>query len=100
MTAAIKLGHHPSNLKTAHAIVLKKPSNDHTTPRAYRLIALLNTLARAFESVIALEITYVAEEHRILSVTQMGGRCGRSMAALDLLAEQAHTATHRCRRSS
>ena len=74
-------------------MALKKPGKeDYTIPKAYRPIALLNTLGKTLESIVAKKITYLAEKHRLLPDTHMGARRGKSTeSALELLTEQIHT---------
>ena len=85
--------YHPRAFKMANTIALKKiGKGDYTTPKAYRPIALLNTLSKVMESIIGSKITYLAEKHRLLPDTQMGARKGRSTeSALELLTKQVHT---------
>lgn len=80
-------------LQTANTMALKKPGKeDYTTPKAYRPIALLNTLGKAVESIMARKITYLAEKYNLLPSTHMGARRGRSTeSTLELLTEQVHT---------
>lgn len=69
---------------------MKKPGkSDYTTPKAYRPIALLNTLGKVFKSIIGRKITYLAEKYRLLPEAQMGAR--KNKTALELLTEQIHT---------
>lgn len=91
--ACISQSYHPQAFKMANTITMKKPDKgDYTTPKAYRPIALLNTLGKVFESIIGKRITYLAEVHHLLPETQMGARRGKSTeTALELLTEQVHT---------
>ena len=91
--ACATLEYHPRTFREAHTIALKKPGKaDYTTPKAYRPIALLNTMGKALESIMAEKIAYLAERFQLLPETQMGGRKGRSTdSALELLTEQIHT---------
>ena len=79
--------------KEAHVIVLRKLNKeDYAQPKAYRSIALLNTLDKALESIIAVRINYLTEFNALLSKEQMGERQARSTkSALELLTEQIHT---------
>ena len=89
----VTLGYHPRAFREAHSVTLKKPGKpDYSTPKAYRPIALLNTLGKALKAVMADKITYLAEEFKLLPDTQMGARRNRSTeSALELLVEQIHT---------
>ena len=74
--------------------MLKKPDKpDYTLPKAYRPIALLNTLGKALEGVTAAKLSTWAEELKLLPPEQMGARKGRSTeSALELLTESTYTA--------
>ena len=91
--ACVTQAYHPREFKRANTITLKKPGKkDNTSPKAYRPIALLNTMGKVLEAVIAKKITHIAEQHRLLPDTQMGARRGRSTeSALELLTEQVYT---------
>lgn len=90
--ACKSVGHHPRCFREAHTIAVKKPNKgDYILAKAYRPIALLNTLGKALESVIANRMTTLAEQHKMLPDSQMGGRRRRSCeTALELLTEQIH----------
>jgi exonuclease III len=92
-TACIQTGHHPRPFKHSITVVLKKPQKpDYTKPGAYRPIALLNTLAKALEALVAKRISKEAEARGLLPDSQMGARPGRSTTlALELITEQVHT---------
>lgn len=92
-TACINLGYHPKIWKQATTIALKKVNKkDHSTPKAYRPIALLNTCGKLLELVVAQRLTQLAETNRLLPETQMGARKKRSTGlALRLLTEYIHT---------
>ena len=60
-------------------VVLRKMGKkNYRIPKAYRPIALLNTIGKALESVIARRISYMVETHNILPPTYLGGRKGIS----------------------
>ena len=60
-------------------MVLRKPGKDnYTTPKAYRPIALLNTIGKIMDSIIAKRLSYLAEAFGLLPDTHMGGRKLRS----------------------
>lgn len=64
----------------------------YTIFKAYRPITLLKTPNKILESIMAKKIIYLAEEHSLLPVTQMGARRGRSTEfALELFTEQIHS---------
>ena len=92
--ACAKQSYHPQAFKIANTIVLKKPSGkaDYTIPKGYRPIALLNTLGKALESIMAKKITYLADKFHLLLKTQMGAYWRKSTeTALELLTKQVHS---------
>jgi hypothetical protein len=90
--ACVRNGYHPTAWKRATTLALRKPNKeDYTIPKAYRPIALLNTMGKILELVMARKLSQLAEENNLLPQSQMGARKGRSMeTALQLLTEQVH----------
>ena len=65
--ACVKLGYYPKVFKRANTVVLRKPKkNDYTDLKAYKLIALLNTIKKALKSVVAKKLTDVAKANHLL----------------------------------
>ena len=63
-------------------MVLQKPGKPlatYKTPRGYRPIALLPTIGKVIEAVVARRITTTAEAYGLLPVEQMGNRAYRSI---------------------
>jgi exonuclease III len=91
--ACLTLGHHPRHFKIAKTVVLKKPNKaDYSEPKAYRSIALLDTLGKVFETIIAKRLSFLAERYHLLPDQQMGARKNRSVeTALDTIIEAVHT---------
>jgi ribonuclease HI/exonuclease III len=59
-------------------VVLKKPGKtDYSNPKAYRPIALLNTLYKLLTSIVTEVLVYIAEKYNLLPKNQFGGRPGR-----------------------
>ena len=55
--------------------MLRKPKkDDYTQPKAYRPIALLSTLGKVMETIIANRLAYVADVHHLLPSRHTGGR--------------------------
>ena len=57
----------------------KLQKTDYSKPKAYRPIALLNTLRKALEAVISIRIREYIEANRLLLEEQMGARKERSV---------------------
>jgi exonuclease III len=91
--ASIRNGYHPKAWKASITIVLRKEDKgDYTSIDSYRPIALLNTMGKLLEIIIARKISELAETNNLLPETQMGARKSRSTeTALHLLTEQIHT---------
>ena len=65
--ACVKLRYHPKAFKRANTIVLRKPKkNDYTNLKAYRPIALLNTIGKALKLVVVRKLTDVAKANHLL----------------------------------
>jgi hypothetical protein len=91
----LDLGYHPRHFKQSITIPLKKPgeSKDGTLADNYRPIALLNTLGKVFEAIMATRISYLIETHDILPLNHIGGRNGLSCeVALHTLTTAIHKA--------
>ena len=79
MQASIRLAHFPKPFKHTTTVVLRKPSRpDYTKVKAYRPIALENTLGKVMESVVAEIMSYLTETHELLPPHHYGGCPGRS----------------------
>ena len=90
--AALRNGYHPYEWKRSITLALRKPKKgDYTDPKAYRPIALLNTLGKLLERVIASRISQLAETYGLLPDSQMGARPERSAeTAIQMITEQVH----------
>jgi ribonuclease HI len=79
LNACLKHGHYPSRWKHFSTIVLRKPGKpDYTIPKAYRPIALEETLGKVCEAVITRRLSNLAEVHGLLPANQFGARPGRT----------------------
>ena len=87
-------GHHPRAFRDSFTVVLRKPAKgDYTIPKSYRPIALLNTMGKALESIIATRISWAAEKYSLLPPTHVGGRKGLATDhAIHLIVEGIHHA--------
>ena len=70
---------HYSPWKTFTTVVLRKPGKPHyDIPKAYRPIALLNTMWKVLTAIVADQITFLTEKHQLLPKNHFGGRPGRT----------------------
>jgi hypothetical protein len=80
-------GYHPTCFKKATGIILKKPQSakppykNYALPKIYRVISLLNCLAKVMEKIIARKLAVMAEFKTLLYMHQIGGR--RQKSAID-----------------
>lgn len=60
-------------------VVLRKPGkSNYEIPKAYRPIALLNTMAKVLTAIVAEDTTRMVERHHLLPENHFGGRPGRT----------------------
>lgn len=77
--ATFKLNWYPTRWKESVTVVIRKPGKEnYHVPKAYRPIALLNTLAKLLSACIADMLSIEGERHGILPNTQFGGRKGKN----------------------
>jgi len=90
---SLKLEYLPPFLKKARTVVLRKPGKaSYETVSAWRPIALLKTIGKVIEKIIAKRIREAAEEKSLLPPSQIGARAGRSTdTALELLTSMVRT---------
>ena len=75
MDFCLKHGIHPNNWKTSITVTLRKPGkDDYSKPKSYRPIALLDTIGKVMESIIATRISYWVECYCLLPMDHIGGR--------------------------
>ena len=95
-TACLRLGWFPGHFKRAKTVVLQKLGKQpaaYRTVGGYRPIALLPTLEKVIEAVVAKRITEAAEVYGLLPDEQMGNRAHRSTElAIRLVVAQVHEA--------
>ncbi len=78
-TAILKKGIYFAPWKMFTTIVLRKPGKPrYDTPKAYRPIALLNTMAKVLMSIIAEQLTFHSEKLNLLPTHHYGGRPART----------------------
>lgn len=70
----LQQGYCPRHFKETVTVVLRKQGKDnYTQPKAYRPIALLNTVGKALEAVIANRLAYLANIYQLLPSRHTGG---------------------------
>ena len=76
-SACIRLGHEPSCFKQAKTIILRKPGKPSHLPGSWRPIALLSSVGKLLERIVAHRLRDLNLEYNILPKTQFGiaGRC-------------------------
>lgn len=94
LQASVDRAYFPKAFRTTTTVVVRKPGKpDYTKAKAYRPIALENTIGKVFESVVAETLSFLTETHNLLPETHYGGRPGRSTEdALLELTERIHKA--------
>ena len=92
--SCLRLGYYPKHFRDSITVILQKPQkDDYTAAKSYHPVALLNTLGKLLDAVVAGRIAYVAEKSQMLPTMHMGGRKGRSTDhALHHLVERIHAA--------
>jgi hypothetical protein len=89
----LELETYPAFLKRARTVVLRKPGkSSYEVPNAWRPIALLKTIGKVVEKLMAKRIRDAAEAHQLLHPSQMGARAERGTGtALELLTSMVRT---------
>ena len=77
--SSLHLGYYPRHFRNSITISLRKPGKlDYHIPKAYRPIALLKTLEKTLDSIIATRLSWAAETFELLPRGHLGGRKGTS----------------------
>ncbi|OQD74227.1 hypothetical protein PENANT_c184G05569, partial [Penicillium antarcticum] len=77
--ACINTGYNPSHFQRSITVVLRKQGkSDYQLAKSFRPVALLNTLGKFSETVVARRISYAAETNGLLPRSHLGGRKGIS----------------------
>jgi ribonuclease HI/exonuclease III len=78
-SAIVERGLYYTPWKAFTTIVLRKPGKPrYDVPKAYRPIALLNTLSKVLTSIIAEQLTFFSEKYQLLPTQHYGGRPART----------------------
>ncbi|KAJ5159350.1 uncharacterized protein N7500_009001 [Penicillium coprophilum] len=90
----VRIGHNPQHFQTSITVTLRKAGpRDYRVPKSYRPVALLNTLGKVLEAIVATRIAWCVEEYKLLPETHLGGRKGVSVDhAIQLILGKIHQA--------
>jgi len=84
--AIFELNVYPDEWRESITVVLRKPGKpSYEEPKAYRPIALLNTLGKLFSSIVADDLSHYSETRGVFPSNQFGGRPSRSTSDSMLL---------------
>jgi ribonuclease HI len=88
----LTLGYCPTHFRSSITVALRKQGKeDYTEVKSYRPVALLNTIGKVLEAVIAQKINFAMEIHNLLPRTHIGGRRASSTEhAMHLMIERIH----------
>ena len=92
--ACLQQGYCPSHFKETVTVVLRKPGKeDYSQPKSYRPIALLSTLGKALEAIVANRLAYLADTYQLLPSRHTGGRkLASTEHAMHFLLQRIHQA--------
>lgn len=78
--AVFALRTYSSQWKSWTTIILRKPGKpNYGVPKAYRPIALLNTIGKLLAAIVTEDLVYITEKYQLLPPNHFGGRPGRTM---------------------
>jgi len=84
--AIFELDIYPDEWRESITVMLRKPGKpSYEEPKAYRPIALLNTLGKLFSSIMADNLSHYCETREVFPKSQFGGRPSRSTSDSMLL---------------
>lgn len=79
----LEAGWHPTLFRKATLVAIPKPGKrDRSSPRSYRLIALLSVLGKGLERLLAQRVAWVAIKHKVLHPQHFGALPARSASDL------------------
>ena len=92
--ATFELKFFPNEWLTSKTVVIRKPGRpDYSAPKAYRPIALLDTMSKILSACVAEDLTWITTQHNLLPRTHFGGLPGRPTTdSLHLLTKFVHDA--------
>lgn len=91
--ACIRTGYNPSHFQRSITVVLRKQGkSDYQLAKSYRPVALLNTLGKFLESIVARRISYAVESEALLPRTHLGRRGISTDHAIHIIIDRIKTA--------
>jgi hypothetical protein len=92
--SSLNIQYCPKAFKKSITVALQKPGkSDYTELKAYRPVALINTLGKIIDIVLAKRIQHITKTSELLLHTHIGGRKNLSCEhAIHLLIEKVYTA--------
>ena len=93
---SLRLNHFPKAFKLAEVILLPKPGRNLSTAKGWRPIALLSSLGKGLERLIARRMAYTALTYKAVPQQLFGALTGRS--ANDLVSCVIHDVEHAMKR--
>jgi ribonuclease HI len=71
-------GTHPATWRAAKVVPIPKPGGDLSVAKGYRPIALINTMSKVMEGLVADRLSFIVETRQLLSDHQQGFRQARA----------------------
>ena len=92
--AVFQLGTYSEKWHSWDTIVLRKPGKPrYDMPKAYRPIALTNTMGKLLSAIVAQDISYMCKRYQLLPDTHFGGCPGRNTSdAMNYLTNRCYEA--------
>lgn len=92
--SCLRISYNPNHFQTSTTVTLRKAGpRDYRLPKLYRPVALLNTLGKILESIVATRMARLVEEYQLLPNTHLGGRKGISADhTIQLILDRVHRA--------
>lgn len=92
--ACLRIGYYPKHFRKSTTVVIRKEGKEsYQNAKSYRPIALLNTIGKALESILASRISYCVEAYNLLPESHIRGRKSRSTEhAIHYILETIHEA--------
>ena len=92
--ATFSLNYFPESWLISKTVVIRKPGRpDYGLPKAYRPIALLDTMSKILSACVAEDIVWIASTYKLLPDTHFGGLPGKSVVdSIHLLTKFIHDA--------